>query len=159
MYFMISFSTLGFHRTPVGKGCPRVTVLIITNCCFNRRLLLESRQVQRIDNHLRHLMYYVLLARECLLPLRTFLLNNMEVFQKYSEFHAVNTRQLQMLQSIKRECSMMEHLVPKIKCLSSNSRQFKISLKTVLLIWNFYLADWVLFRVSATSEVIGQITT
>lgn len=36
---MISCPTLGSQGTPVEKGCPRVTVLIITNYLFNIRLI------------------------------------------------------------------------------------------------------------------------
>jgi hypothetical protein len=87
---------------------------------------------------------------ECLLALRTFLVSNMEVFHKYSEFRAVYTRhKLELVADVtstKREYIMLEqnflpHLAPRIKCLSPNSKQFKILLKTVLVIQNFYLAD------------------
>jgi hypothetical protein len=53
--FMLSPRVQG---TLVEKGCPKVTVLIITNFWFNRRLLLESRQVHGTDNHLRGSIYY-----------------------------------------------------------------------------------------------------
>lgn len=106
IFFFCDFlPNLWSQGTPVEEGCLRVTVLIITNCCSDRRLLLESRQVQRTDNHLRSL----------LLAPSIFPANNLQAFHKYSEFHAVNTRHKRDLHEpvanvtfTKREYSMLE---------------------------------------------------
>jgi hypothetical protein len=72
----------------------------------------------------------------------------MEMFQKYSKFHAVSTRyKLDLYNSLPEGeyiwhagTKPYTHLALEIKRLSPN-KQFKITLKTVVLIWNFYLTD------------------
>jgi hypothetical protein len=95
----------------------------------------------------------LLLAREYLLALRAFAIYSLEVFQKYSKFHAVNTRHKRDLHGPTANGTIYQKLVqhagtkfynplaPNIKCSSPNSERFKISLKRVILIRNFYLAD------------------
>jgi hypothetical protein len=113
--------------------------------------------VQRTDNHLRSLLYYF---QQTTCKCFTDIQNSTQSIQDTT---MIFMDQLQILHLPKGSIACYnKSLYPscaKIKCLSPNNKQFKISLKTVLLIPNFYIADYFLFRVSATSSVIGQITT
>jgi hypothetical protein len=86
---------------------------------------------------------------ESLLALRTFPVNNVEAFHKYSEFHAIITRHkhepVADVTIYQKEYSILEqnfipYPAPKIKCLSPNSKKLKILLTIVLVIRNFCLA-------------------